>query len=106
MAEKSPRRVMLEERLADDPSDAFLRYGLAVQCLRDGDRDEGRARLRALIADVADEVAACQQLGQSHLETGEIAEAVAVLREGIVRARVRGDAHAAAEMDGLLGTLL
>jgi hypothetical protein len=31
MAEKSPRRVMLEERLADDPSDAFLRYALAVQ---------------------------------------------------------------------------
>ena len=106
MAEKSPRRVLLEERLADDPSDAFLRYGLAVQCLREGDLDEGRARLQALIADVADEVAACQQLGQSYLETGEIAEAIAAFRMGIARARARGDLHAASEMDGLLSMLL
>jgi hypothetical protein len=55
---------------------------------------------------VSDEVAACQQLGQSYLETGETAEAIVVLREGIARARARGDTHAAAEMDGLLGTLL
>jgi predicted Zn-dependent protease len=105
MAEKSPRRRMLEERLAEDPSDVFLRYGLALQCLRDGDVDEGRARLRALIAEVPGEVAACQQLGQSYLELGETAEAVAALREGIARAKARGDQHAAAEMEGLLGPL-
>ena len=102
MAEKSPRRKLLEERLAEDPRDAFLRYGLAVQCLREGDVEEGRARLRDLISEVADEVAACQQLGQSYLETGETSEAVAVFREGIARARAKGDAHAAAEMEGLL----
>ena len=45
MAEKSPRRVMLEQSLAEDPNDTFLRYGLAVQCLREGDVDEGRERL-------------------------------------------------------------
>jgi predicted Zn-dependent protease len=102
MAEKSPRRRMLEERLAEDPCDAFLRYGLAVQCLRDGDLDDGRAGLRALIADVPVEVAACQQLGQSYLETGETAEAVEALREGIARAMATGARHAAAEMEGLL----
>ena len=42
MSSKSPRRLKLEESLADDPSDTFLRYGLAVQCLREGDVDEGR----------------------------------------------------------------
>lgn len=93
---------MLEERLAEDPDDGFLRYGLAVQCLRDGDLDEGRRRLRELIADVPSEVAACQQLGQSYLESGETAEAVAALREGIARANARGDRHAAAEMEGFL----
>src|SRR4051794_10487822 len=102
MAEKSPRRLMLEERLADDPSDHFLRYGLAMQCLRDGDTEEGRERLRALIAEVPDEVAACQQLGQSYLDADEIPEAVATLTQGIARARARGDWHAAAEMEGLL----
>ena len=64
MAEKSRRRVMLEQSLAEDPSDTFLRYGLAVQCLRDGDVEEGRERLRALIAEHPDDqIVAYQQLG-------------------------------------------
>jgi predicted Zn-dependent protease len=106
MAEKSARRRMLEESLAGDPSDTFLRYGLALQCLRDGDVAEGRERLRALIADHPDDqVAAYQQLGQSYAEGGETGPAVETLRAGIARARARGDAHAAAEMEGLLATL-
>lgn len=105
MAEKSPRRRMLEESLAADPTDTFLRYGLAVQCLREGDTDEGRARLHALLADHPDEVAAYQQLGQSYAEAGEAGAAAEALRAGIARARGRGDGHAAAEMEGLLTTL-
>ena len=42
MAEKSRRRMMLEQSLNDDPADSFLRYGLAIQCLREGDVAEGR----------------------------------------------------------------
>ena len=106
MADKSPRRRMLEQSLADDPADTFLRYGLALQCLRDGDRDEGRERLIALIADHPDEVAAYQQLGQSYAESSENASAVAVLRAGIGTARRRGDDHAAAEMEGILTALV
>jgi predicted Zn-dependent protease len=103
MAEKSPRRRMLEESLASDPTDAFLRYGLAVQCLREGDIEEGRTRLQALIADHPDDqVAAHQQLGQSYLESGETEQARAMLRDGIALARRRGDSHAASEMEGLL----
>ena len=105
MADKSPRRRMLEQSLADDPADTFLRYGLALQCLRDGDVEEGRARLTALIADHPDEVAAYQQLGQSYADTGESAPAAEALRAGIARARAKGDAHAAAEMEGILLTL-
>jgi predicted Zn-dependent protease len=103
MAEKSPRRLKLEESLALDPSDTFLRYGLAMQCLRDGDVAEGRERLLTLIADHPDDqVASYQQLGQSYLEGGEIERARAILTTGIAKARVRGDWHAAAEMEGLL----
>ena len=106
MAEKSPKRLMLEASLADDPTDSFLRYGLAVQCLRDGDAAEGRARLRDLIADDPDnQVAAYQQLGQSHMDGGEPAEARAAFLQGIAKARALGDDHAAAEMDGFLGML-
>jgi predicted Zn-dependent protease len=106
MAEKSPRRLKLEQSLAEDPVDPFLRYGLALQCLREGDIEEGRGRLRALIADhPEDQVAAYQQLGQSYLETGEAAEAGLVLRAGIAKAQARGDWHAQAEMEGLLSQI-
>lgn len=103
MAEKSSKRLMLEESLREDPTDAFLRYGLAMQCLRDGDVEEGRERLQALIADrPAEEVAAYQQLGQSYAETEEFEPAAEWLRKGIAVAVARGDRHAAAEMEGLL----
>lgn len=106
MAEKSSKRQRLEESLASDPADSFLRYGLALQCLREGDVDEGRDRLRALIADhPEDQVAAYQQLGQSYLEAGENDQAAEALRAGIARAQTRGDWHAASEMEGLLAAI-
>ncbi len=106
MAEKSPKRRMLEQSLADDPSDTFLRYGLALQCLRDGDVAEGRERLLSLIADHPDDqVAAYQQLGQSYMESGEIDEVRQAFQTGIAKARAVGDAHAASEMDGFLAQL-
>ncbi len=106
MAEKSPRRLMLEQSLAEDPSDPFLRYGLAMQCLREGDREEGRQRLQSLIADhPEDQIVAYQQLGQSYAETGDRAEALSVLQTGIAKAKVRGDWHAAAEMEQVVQSL-
>ena len=90
MAEKSARRQMLELSLAVDPGDPFLRYGLAIQCLREGDLDEGRQRLNALIADdPEDQIAAYQQLGQSYAETGETTAALTALHTGIAQARAR-----------------
>ncbi len=106
MAEKSPRRLMLEQSLAENPDDAFLRYGLAMQCLREGDVDEGRQRLRSLINDDPDrQIAAYQQLGQSYADSGEPDEAAAILRLGIAKARAAGDEHAAAEMEALVNSL-
>ena len=103
MGTKSPRRLMLEESLAEDPGDRFLRYGLAMQCLREGDISEGRERLKDLISDhPADQIAAHQQLGQSYVETEELDLAREILSAGIRLARKAGDQHAAAEMDGLL----
>jgi predicted Zn-dependent protease len=97
---------MLERSLAEDPADTFLRYGLAMQCLREGDVEEGRARLKALIADHPDDqVAAYHQLGQSYAEADEAAEAVATLESGIALALRRGDQHAAAEMGEILRSL-
>ncbi len=97
---------MLEQSLSDDPLDSFLRYGLAIQCLRDGDVEEGRERLLALIADHPDDqVAAYQQLAQSYVDTGEATSAVAMLLAGITKAQSADDWHAAAEMRQMLDSL-
>jgi predicted Zn-dependent protease len=106
MGEKSSRRLMLERSLENDPNDPFLRYGLALQCLREGDVEEGRERLQSLIAeDPVRQVAAYQQLGQSYAEHGEIEAAITILEEGVARARAAGDWHAAAEMEQLVSSL-
>lgn len=106
MAEKSPRRLKLERSLAESPDDAFLRYGLAMQCLREGDLEEGRGRLRALIADDPDgQIPAYQQLGQSYADTDEPEAAAEILRAGVARALAAGDRHAAAEMQQVLDLL-
>ena len=77
-----------------------------MQCLREGDVEEGRARLRSLIADHPDDqIAAYQQLGQSYAETGETEAAMTMLEGGIAKARARGDWHAASEMEQLLNSL-
>jgi predicted Zn-dependent protease len=106
MGEKSERRLKLEQSLEMDPGDTFLRYGLALQCLREGDVEEGRDRLNALIADHPDDqVAAYQQLGQSYMESAELEQARQTLRTGVAKAHARGDWHAAAELEGLLAQL-
>jgi predicted Zn-dependent protease len=106
MADKSAKRLRLEESLGEDPTDQFLRYGLALQCLREGDRAEGRERLQALIADHPDEsVAAYQQLGQSYMESGDVDLARSAFQTGIAKANARSDWHAASEMQGFLGQL-
>lgn len=97
---------MLEQSLADDPTDSFLRYGLAIQCLREGDVDEGRQRLVALITDHPDDqIAAYQQLARSYADAGLRQNATAMLQTGITKAESAGDWHAAAEMQQMLDSL-
>ena len=104
--QKSPRRLMFEESLASDPSDTFLRYGLAMQCLQDGDTEEGRRRLEALISDHPDDqVAAYQQLGQSYMDQGDADGARSWFVRGIAKAQEAGDLKAAGEMQGFLELL-
>jgi Tfp pilus assembly protein PilF len=101
MAGKS-RKQQIEEMLADDPNDAFLRYGLAMEYVSGGD-DEGAVRcLRELMAVDPEYVPAYQQAGQALLRLGRPDEAQAALRTGVAMARKKGAAHAADEMQGML----
>jgi Tfp pilus assembly protein PilF len=99
------RKQQLEELLADDPNDAFLRYGLAMEYSSAGD-DEGAIRtLHGMIADKIDYVPAYQQAGQIFMRLDRLDEARDAFQQGIALARRVGDAHAAGEMEGFLDTL-
>ena len=99
------RKQQLEELLADDPNDAFLRYGLAMEYSSAGD-DEGAIRtLRQMIADKLDYVPAYQQAGQIFMRLDRLDEAREAFQQGIALAKRVGNEHAAGEMEGFLDTL-
>jgi predicted Zn-dependent protease len=104
MAAKS-RRQQIEELLADDPNDPFLRYGLAMEHVSAGADVEAVKCFQELLVVAADYLPAYLQLAQAHIRLGQPAEARAALARGIPVAQRQGDAHAAEEMQGFLAGL-
>ena len=104
MPQKS-RREMLEEMLAADPKDTFLRYGLALEFAREGQPSDAVSRLRALIADEPSYVPAYFQAAQILLREGENGPAGELLQSGIAAAKAKSDFHAAEEMAALLAQI-
>ena len=98
------RRQQLEAMLADEPHDEFLRYGLAMEYISEGDHESAVRQLRELIAlnPARPYVPAYLMAGQSLLKLGRSQDAVALLREGVTAALQQGNQHAAGEMQGLL----
>jgi len=99
------RRARIEALLADDPTDQFLRYSLAMELEKEGDNDQSLARLRQLQSDAIPYVPAFFMAAQQLVKLARIAEAREVLRHGIEEARKQGNAHAAGEMSELLASL-
>ncbi len=97
----------IEALLAEDPHDAFLRYGLAMEHASAGDDASCVDVLRTLIATSAAEpyVPAYLQAGQALMRLDRNDEACAVLRYGIAAARQVGDTHALGEMQGFLDSI-
>src|SRR5438132_9597902 len=94
------RRQQIEEMLADDPHDPFLRYGLAMEHASAGD-DEAAAKCFAdLLAASPDYVPAYLQGAQVLARLGREDEARAVCRAGVAAAQKNGDGHAAGELQG------
>ncbi len=104
---RTPRMAQIEALLAEDPDDAFLRYGLAMEHASAGDDATCVDILRDLIARTAANpyIPAFLQCGQALIRLDRTAEAADILRHGIQAARAAGDTHAEGEMQGLLATL-
>jgi Tfp pilus assembly protein PilF len=99
------RKQQIESLLADDPNDAFLRYGLAMEYVSAGDDEAALRTLRQMFADKIDYVPAYQHAGQILMRLDRPDEAREAFQQGIDLAKRVGDAHAAGEMEGFLDTL-
>lgn len=104
---RTPRMAQIEAMLAEDPDDAFLRYGLAMEHASAGDDAACVEVLRDLIARTAASpyIPAFLMAAQSLVRLGRIDGAVDLLRQGIAAAGRAGDTHAQGEMQGLLDSI-
>jgi predicted Zn-dependent protease len=103
--QKKTRRQMLEEFVDKKPDDAFSRYGLAMECVNGGDPAAAEMHFRALIKNTPDYVPAYLMYAQMLARESRVGEAKQVLASGIAAAAQKGNQHAQAEMETLLGDL-
>lgn len=103
-AQKS-RREILEQFVAQKPTDAFARYGLALECVKLGDEAAAAGHFHKLLETNPGYSAGYFQFGQLLWRLGRLDEARKLLSDGIVVAQKAGDMHARDEMQAAL-TLL
>jgi tetratricopeptide (TPR) repeat protein len=99
------RTQMLNEVLAQNPNDAFARYGLALEYRKAGQTDQAMEEFRRLLTANPDYTAGYFMAAQTLAETGRNDEARQMLRDGIASAKRGGNAHAQSEMEALLQDL-
>lgn len=101
----STRKTQLLQLLAEEPTDAFLRYGLAKELQAEGDIAGAIAQLDQVINDNPEYVPAFLQVGQLLIQAERLDEARDRLRMGMQTAFKQADHHAYQEMEGILGSI-
>jgi predicted Zn-dependent protease len=99
------RVEMLKQFLAQNPTDSFARYGLALEYSKAGEVETAMSEFRAIIASNPDYVPAYQMAGQMLSEHDRPDEAREWLTNGIAAARRSGNGKAESEMQGMLDLL-
>ena len=91
----------LNEILQLDPTNAFARYGLAMEHVAQNNTDAALAEFSTLIEHHPDYVPAYQMSAQTLAKLGRASEAIARLDDGIAAAQRTGNSHALSEMQAL-----
>lgn len=99
------RLEVLKSLVAQNPSDTFSRYGLAMEYRNTGDLDAAIREFQSLIADKPDYVPAYFHGGQTLERAARVEEARALYQSGIHAATRTGDAHARSELEAALSML-
>jgi Tfp pilus assembly protein PilF len=96
---------MLTEILAQNPADAFARYGLAMEYASRGDTDTSLAEFDRLLNQHPDYTAGYFMSAQTLAKAGRNEQAKHRLTEGIASAKRTGNQHAQSEMQAMLDEL-
>jgi predicted Zn-dependent protease len=99
------RIAMLSEVLSQNPSDAFARYGLAMEYSKNGEVERALQEFAQLLTAHPDYTAGYQMAAQTLVSAKRIDEAKRMLVDGITSARRTGNAHAQSEMTAMLEEL-
>ncbi len=96
------RRDKIERMLQDEPNDAFLHFGLAMELVKEGMTDKAITQFERVLAIDPLYTAAHHHLGNALIAAGRVEAARGVLSTGVDAARQIGNAHAEGEMLALL----
>jgi cytochrome c-type biogenesis protein CcmH/NrfG len=96
---------MLNEILAQNPNDAFARYGLAMEFSKAGDVGRAMEEFRKLLSVNPDYTAGYFMAAQTLARADRTEEAKKMLSDGIASAKRSNNAHAESEMQAMLDEL-
>ena len=99
------RVAMLNEILAQNPNDAFARYGLALEYSKQGQVETALAEFRKLLSANPDYTPGYFMAAQTLAKADRNDEARRMLTDGIASAKRTGNAHAQSEMEAMLADL-
>ena len=99
------RVALLNEVLSQNPTDAFARYGLAMEYSKAGEVDRALEEFGKLLATHPDYTAGYFMAAQTLAKAERIEEARKMLADGIASAKKTGNGHAEAEMEAMLAEL-
>jgi tetratricopeptide (TPR) repeat protein len=99
------RIAMLTEILAENPNDAFARYGLAMELSNQGQIEPAMEEFGKLLSTHPDYTAGYFMAAQTLAKADRVDEARKMLGDGILSAKRTGNGHAQSEMEGMLAEL-
>ncbi|MBM3728516.1 MAG: tetratricopeptide repeat protein [Acidobacteria bacterium] len=101
----SQRLETLRSLVEQDPTNAFTRYGLAMELSNSGQLEDAVAEFRALLAQHPEYVAGYYHCGRACEALGRREDARTVYTEGVSMADRLGNEHARGELEAALGLL-
>ena len=99
------RIEMLTQFLTENPSDAFARYGLAMEYSKAGQTEAALEQFQKLLGAHPDYTAGYFMAAQTLARVDRADEARKMLNDGIASAVRTGNQHAQSEMEAMLAEL-